>query len=88
MDSYEIQWKKSAEQDLRNIDPKQIIRIIRSVESPADNPFPPQCRKLRGSEHNYRIRVGDYRVIYEVDTEAKIVIVYHVRHRREVYRRW
>ena len=88
MDSYEIQWKRSAERDLRNIDPQQIPGIIRSVESLADNPFPAQCRKLRGSERDYRIRVGDYRVIYRVDTKAKVVIIYHVRHRREAYRRW
>lgn len=48
MDSYEIQWKRSAEQDLRNIDRQQIPRIVKAVESLADSPFPPQCRKLRG----------------------------------------
>ena len=87
MDSYEIRWKRSAERDLRKIDPQQIPRIIRAVESLADNPFPPQYRKLRGSEQDYRIRVGDYRVIYQVDTRTKIVTIYHLRHRKEAYRR-
>ncbi|RLJ00215.1 MAG: type II toxin-antitoxin system RelE/ParE family toxin [Candidatus Aenigmatarchaeota archaeon] len=87
MDSYEIRWKRSAERDLRNIDPQQIPRIIRAIESLAGNPFPPQYRKLRGSEQNYRIRVGNYRVIYQVDTRTRIVTIYHVRHRREAYRR-
>ena len=49
--------------------------------------FPQQHRKLRGSERVYRIRVGDYRVIYQVDTKTKNVIIYHVRHRREVHRK-
>jgi mRNA interferase RelE/StbE len=87
MDSYEIRWKKSVERDLRSIDPQQVPRIINAVESLVDNPFPPQHRKLRGSERDYRIRVGNYRVIYQVDTETKIVIIYHVRHRREAYRK-
>ncbi|MEA1999560.1 MAG: type II toxin-antitoxin system RelE/ParE family toxin [Euryarchaeota archaeon] len=39
------------------------------------------------AERDYRIRVGDYRVIYQLDTETKIVIIYHVRHRREAYRK-
>ncbi|MFN3467074.1 MAG: type II toxin-antitoxin system RelE family toxin [Candidatus Brocadiales bacterium] len=42
--------------------------------------------KLSGGEATYRLRVGDYRVIYEVDTDAKIICVHYVRHRREVYR--
>jgi len=87
MDSYEILWKRSAERELRNIDPKQLSRIINAVESLVDNPFPPQYHKLGGSERGYRIRVGDYRVIYQADTKAKIVTIYHVRHRREAYRK-
>ena len=87
MDSYEIQWKDSAERDLRNIEPQQVPRIIKAVESLVDNPFPRQHRKLRGSERDYRIRVGDYRVIYQVDTKRKVLTIYHVRHRREAYRR-
>lgn len=87
MGSYDIRWKGSAEWDLRNIDPQQIPRIIQAVEFLADNPFPTQCRKLRGSEQDYRIRVGDYRVIYQVDVKANMVTIYHVRHRREAYRK-
>jgi len=87
MDSYEIQWKDSAERDLRNIEPQQVPRIVKAVESLVDNPFPRQHRKLRGSERDYRIRVGDYRVIYQVDTKRKVLTIYHVRHRREAYRR-
>ena len=60
MGSYEILWKRSVERDLRNIDPSQVTRIITAVESLEDNPFPSQCRKLQGSEGDYRIRVGDY----------------------------
>ena len=87
MDSYEIQWKHSAERDLRNLDRQQISRVVEAIESLVGSPFPSQCRKLRGAEHLYRIRVGDYRVVYQVETEARTVIIYYVRHRKEAYRR-
>ncbi len=87
MDSYEIRWKNSAERDLRKISSAQIPQIIKAIESMVDNPFPPQHRKLRGSERDYRIRVGDYRVIYQVETKTKVIVIYHVRHRREAYRK-
>jgi len=87
MDSYEIRWKIAAQQDLQNIDPQQVPKIINAIERLVDNPFPLKHRKLRGSEQDYRIRVGNYRVIYQVDTEAKIVIIFYVRHRREAYRK-
>lgn len=87
MDSYEIKWKHSAEQNLRRIAHPQISQIVKAIESLADNPCPSQSRKLHGMEQLYRIRVGDYRVIYEVETETKIVTIYYVRHRKEAYRR-
>lgn len=86
MPSYEIQWKQSAERDLRSIDRQQIPRIIKTIESLAVNPFPTQCIKLQGTERLYRIRVGDYRVIYQVDTETKIVVIYYIHHRKKAYR--
>jgi len=86
VDSYKILWKRSAEKDLERIEPKHVLRIIEVVESLSVNPFPPDCRKLRGVERIYRIRVGDYRVIYQVDIKAKIVVIYYVRHRRKAYR--
>jgi mRNA interferase RelE/StbE len=86
MASYEILWKKSAERDIRKIDPRYIPQILSAVESLAENPFPARCRKLRGSESSYRIRIGDYRVIYQLDSQRNIVIVFPTRHRKEAYR--
>ena len=85
MDSYNIQWKKSAQKDLLNIDRQQIPRIIKSVESLIKNPFPKQCLKLHGTNKLFRIRIGDYRVIYQVDTNKDFLIIYYIRHRREAY---
>lgn len=85
MASYEVEWKHSAEQELKGIDRQYIPRILEAVESLANNPFPLHHRKLHGVESSYRIRVGYYRVIYQVDTEHKRVVIYHVRHRKEAY---
>lgn len=86
MASYEIAWKRSAEQELRNLDGQFIPRILEAIEALADNPFPSQHRKLHGVESSYRIRVGDFRVVYQVDLEKKAVVIYHVRHRKDAYR--
>ena len=87
MASYEIQWKHSAEKDLRGIDKQFISRIIEAINSLSDDPFPSKHRKLQGTESSYRIRIGDYRVIYQVDIEKKIIVIYHVRHRKDIYRK-
>lgn len=87
MASYEIQWKHSAEKDLRGIDRQFISRILEAVSSLSDDLFPSQHRKLQGSESSYRIRIGDYRVIYQTDIENKIIVIYHVRHRKDIYRK-
>jgi mRNA interferase RelE/StbE len=86
MASYEIEWKGSAERELRGIDRQYIPRILEAVETLTENPFPLQSNKLRGGELSYRLRVGDYRVIYQVDLEKRRVDIYHVRHRKEAYR--
>ena len=87
MGSYEIRWKSSAVRDIHNIDRQQIQKIIRAVESLADNPFPRNYLKIQGSEEDYRIRIGDYRAIYQVHTRSKVIIIYHIRHRKHVYRK-
>jgi len=87
MDSYNIQWKKSAEKDLLNIDHQQIPRIIKSVESLIKNPFPKLCLKLHGTNKLYRIRIGDYRVIYQIDNTENALTIFYVRHRKDVYRK-
>jgi mRNA interferase RelE/StbE len=86
MPGYKVVFKKSVEKDLSSL-PKQLIpRIWQRCESLKNEPFPRQAIKLEGSEGLYRLRVGDYRIVYGVDADAKEVIVHYVRHRREVYR--
>ena len=87
MTSYKIDFKPSVEKDLRSLPQSIIARVFKQIEALRDEPFPRQSIKLAGAEHLYRIRIGDYRVIYSVDDTLKQVLVHYVRHRREVYRR-
>jgi mRNA interferase RelE/StbE len=85
MDSYVVEFAKRAEKDLRRIDTRYIPRIVEAAENLASDPRPPGAKKLVGSEHTYRIRVGDYRVIYEIEDTKLVVLVVRVRHRQGAY---
>jgi mRNA interferase RelE/StbE len=78
------QWNTILKELTDNIFQKFLMQLIESL---AKNPFPVQSKKLKDSESCYRLRVGDYRVIYQVDTENKFVIIYHVRHRKDAYKK-
>jgi mRNA interferase RelE/StbE len=84
--AFRIEWKKSTRKDFRKLPPSTTDRIVEAVENLAENPFPHGVGKLSGSEHAYRIRLGDYRIVYEVVTESKLVEIQRVRHRKDVYR--
>ena len=86
MASLRIEFARSATKDLRAIDRQWIPRIMAAIESLAEDPRPVGCKKPAGSEHTYRIRVGDYRVIYDIRDGELVVFVVRVRHRRDVYR--
>jgi len=85
---YRVYLERAAEKDLKQLPPKLHDRVIAAIRSLARNPRPVGCRKLTGSGTDWRIRVGDYRIIYEIGEGAaiQVVRVNRVRHRREVYR--
>lgn len=86
MTTYSLTFKPSVEKDLRRIPKSLHERIFASLEGLKTNPFPKQSLKLSGAEKLYRLRVGDYRVIYEIDTQAQRITIHYIRHRRDVYR--
>ena len=86
MADFSIQWRSSTKKDLRSLPRQEVARVVEAVGHLATEPLPHGSQKLAGSEHTYRIRVGDYRVIYEVLIESRIVEVQRVRHRKDVYR--
>lgn len=83
---YQVYLERAAERGLKELGPADFHRVIARVRALAQNPRPPGCREIVGSESDWRIRVGDYRVIYEIDDRAQVVRVMLVRHRREAYR--
>lgn len=86
MDSFRIEFARSVTKDLRAIDRQWVPRIMVAIESLADDPMPKGCKKLVGSDHSYRIRVGDYRIVYDIQKARLLIHVIRVRHRRDVYR--
>lgn len=86
MPNYTIIFARSARRELERLHINLIARILPRIEALANNPYPRGCQKVRGTDNLWRIRVGDYRVIYEVDKVKQIVDITAVRHRREAYR--
>ena len=84
--SYTIELRPAARRDLKGLPQEVLQRVSRKIDSLADNPRPPGVEKLSGSEDSYRVRVGDYRILYEIRDKVLLVIVVRIRHRREAYR--
>jgi len=82
---YSIQWKTSAKKELRKLDKKEIPTILEAVENLASNPHPVNHKKLLGTEHNFRIRVGNYRVVYFLKNDKLLIEIIRVRHRKDIY---
>jgi mRNA interferase RelE/StbE len=86
MASYKVILKPSIEKDLRSLPREVAKRVFRRIEMLKDDPLPRQSLKLSGAEQLYRIRMGEYRIVFGVDKEHLQVTIHHVRHRRDVYR--
>jgi mRNA interferase RelE/StbE len=82
---YSLAIKQSAQKELDALDDAVFKRIDRRILVLADDPRPPGCKKLRGYKDLWRIRMGDWRVVYFIDDRAKPVTIARVAHRREVY---
>ena len=85
MPRYVVEVKTSAQRDLRALPLALFHRLDLIIQSLAETPRPHGASKLQGFPL-YRIRVGDYRILYSIDDSAKQVIIHRVKHRREVYR--
>lgn len=83
---HDVLLESSAERDLRKLPVEVFERVISEIRSLAREPRPPGSRKLSGSKHDWRVRVGEYRILYEIDDRVREVRVMRVRHRREAYR--
>jgi mRNA interferase RelE/StbE len=86
MAGYAITFARSARKELERLGEPIGTRVLRRIERLGSNPRPTGCRKLEGAEDLWRIRIGDYRVIYSVDDSGRVVDITAIRHRSDVYR--
>ena len=80
---YEALLERRAERDLKKLSTDLFDRIITHLKALSENPKPPGCRKITGSKSDWRIRIGDYRIIYEIEARKRVVKVMRIRHRKE-----
>lgn len=85
--TYRIEVAPAAVRQLRKLDPTARRRVQAAVELLADEPRPGSAKKLVGGDGEWRVRTGDFRIIYEIHDEVLLVLVVAVGHRREVYQR-
>lgn len=86
MASYKIEFATGVRKDFRKIPKQDATRILKRIERLAENPRPPDSKKLAGDDA-MRIRIGTYRVIYEINDEVVLVLILRVGHRKNVYRK-
>jgi len=82
---YSISFRPAALRELRALPLSDQERIQTKINALAERPFPPGCKKIKGSDW-FRIRVGDYRIIYNVQSQELVILIIRIGHRREVYR--
>ena len=85
MASYSVGMTRSSERELRKIHKSHIPGILKKIKSLSGNPRPSGLILLRSENRYYRVRQGDYRIVYEVDDASKAVTIVKIGHRREVY---
>ena len=82
---FDILLERTAEKDLRRLSEDIHDRVIKALQPLSKDPRPAGARKLVGGKNDWRIRVGDYRILYEIADAIRIVRIYRIRHRRDVY---
>ena len=83
---YQVELVRSVTKDLKKLDKKTLLKVAVAIDNLQDNSFPIGFKKLKGINNLYRIRHGNYRIIYTVKNTALTVLILKVGHRREVYK--
>ena len=86
MSTYEVTFARSARRELEGLPRSVAARILERIQALSENPRSHGCRKIQGPSQLWRIRVGEYRVIYQIDDKDRIVDIIVIRHRSEAYR--
>jgi len=85
--AYRVEIKGSAVKEIAALPKREQRRVVSAIEALSGDPRPEGVRKLTGIEDAYRLRVGDYRVVYQISDDVLTVFVVRVGHRKDVYRR-
>ena len=85
MSHFKIEFKAVARKSLERLEKQDQLRIYAAIELLGDNPRPPLAVKIKGSDY-FRVRVGDYRILYTIDSGRLIILIIDLGHRREIYR--
>lgn len=83
---YHVEISSSAEKFFRKLPQKDLIRITSAILALRDDPYPVGCVKLSGEENCYRIRIGNYRIVYEMLAKKLLILILKIGHRKDVYR--
>ena len=83
---YRVELRLSAVRDLTALQRRDRVRVARKIDALATDPRPPGVEKLKGAQNLWRVRTGDYRIIYAVQDDALVVLVIRIGHRRDGYR--
>jgi mRNA interferase RelE/StbE len=83
---FELKIDRGVERSLKNLPKDVAINLLKAMKELTDEPLPHGCRKIVGTDRSYRIRVGDYRIVYEVDEVGRLVVIHAAGHRKDVYR--
>ena len=86
MASYEIRWRRSAKKELRKLPQEARRRLLKAIERLREDARPPGCRKMVGSQSAYRLRVGDYRIVYTILAGELVIEIVRVGSRKDAYR--
>jgi len=84
--AYTVELNSAAKREYSRLEHSISTRVSAVIDALEDNPRPPGCLKLSGKGHEYRLRVGVYRILYSIDDGIRLVSVKRIQHRREVYR--
>lgn len=83
--TYKVFLKRSAEKELRSLPARDMARVVEKIKNLQGQPRPHGCEKMEGGER-YRVRQGDWRILYTIDDTEKSVMIFKIGNRREVYR--
>jgi mRNA interferase RelE/StbE len=83
---FELKIDKGVERSLKKLPNEIVANLLRAMRDLVTDPLPHGCRKIVGTDRSYRIRVGDYRIVYEIDEAGRLIVIHAAGHRKDVYR--